>query len=470
MFIKSSLITLALASTLTAQNQGWKHTGDFGVSLTSGNSDTLNVALGLDSIRKDGLYTYSNEFDALYGEDNGETAKKQLANELKLTRQFENSNWYAGASNDFLYDPLANIDYRIGTYALLGYKIIDTDKYKLRIEAGPGFVFEDRDEQTSSYASYKAAQYFDWQISPTTKFFQSLKITGELGDFTNSIYTAEAGVESKLSGPWSLRLVGKSIHYGQTSGTTEDTDHLILLGLGYSFIPGDDDAPSIDKAHGLKTSNLDSWVTTALIAGSYASGNTDSSSLAVGILTKRKTIDTSTALGLTLNYGKTDSETAAESASFDAHHQYTFKKPCFAGLRFGADHDAIADLEYRLTLTPYIGRFLYEEAKNFVSIEVGPSLIHEKQGGIKDTYLAPTATLKAEKFLTDRTRLFGEITWSGQINDLQNYILESQIGLDHSLTESTKLKVLLTDTYDNQPAADRKSNDLTLLTGLQFEL
>lgn len=470
MLKKASLLTLVLATPLAAQDQGWKHTGDFGVSLTSGNSDTLNVALGIDSIRTQGLYTYSNEFDALYGDDNGETSKEQIANELKIRRQFPDSNWYAGASNDFLYDPLANIDYRIGTYALIGYKIIDNPEFKLRVEAGPGFVFEDRNGTSSTYASYKAAEYFDWQFSEHTKFFQSLKITGEIGDFANSIYTAEAGIESKLGGPWSVRLVGKTIHYGQTSADTEDTDHLILLGLGYSFVPGGDDGPGIDKAHDLKFSTLDAWVTTALIAGSYASGNTDSSSLAVGILSKRKTSDTSTSLGLTLNYGQSDGETSAESANFDAHHQYSFRKPYFAGLRLGADHDAIADLEYRLTLTPYIGTFLYEEGKNFLSIEAGPSLVHEKQGGEKTTYLAPTATLKAEKFLSHRTRLFGEINWSAQIDDFSNFILESQIGFDHTLTETTKLKVLLTDTYDNQPAQGQKSNDLTLITGLTFQL
>ncbi|BDS07736.1 hypothetical protein NT6N_27760 [Oceaniferula spumae] len=465
-----SLLFLTLPSFLNAEETDWKHNGNFGLSLTSGNSDTLHTTLGIDSVKKSGLFTYSNEFDAIYGEDDGLTTNEQIANELKFTRRFPNSRWYAGASNDFLYDPMANVDYRIGTYALLGYHIIDTPKYKLRVEAGPGFVFEDRNGMTDEYASYKAAQYFDWQITDNTRFFQSLKVTGEMADLNNSIFTAEAGIESALGGPWSLRLVAKSIHYGQTNNGTKADDQLITIGLGYSFSPGGKDAPSLDDVHKKRKAEMGSWVTTALLGGSFASGNTDASSLAVGILAKRKTDLTSSELGLSGNYGETDGLRSSESAELDLHHQYTFKKPYFVGLRFDADYDALADLDYRLALTPYVGRFLCEDGPNFVSIEVGPSIVTEKQGGITDTYFAPYVTLKAEKHFNPRTRIYSELSWRGEASDPSNYILSSKFGFDHAISDTTKLKVLLTDTYDNTPAEGRKANDLKLVAGFEFAL
>jgi putative salt-induced outer membrane protein YdiY len=465
-----TLMVVSLTSLIHAEDAGWKHNGNFALSLTSGNSDTLNSTLGLDSIKKDGLYTYSNEFDAIYGEDDRVRSNNQITNELKLTRRFPNPRWYAGATTDFLYDPMANVDYRVGVYGLIGYHIIDTGKYKLRVEAGPGFVFENRNDLTDQHAAYKAAQYFDWQISKATRFFQSLKATGEMTDISNFIYTAELGVESALGGPWSIRLAAKAIHYGQTSNESRADDQLITIGLGYSFTPGGSDAASLGDVHKERKIIPGEWVTTALAGGAYASGNTDASSVALGILAKRKSDLTSSEIGLNGYYGESDGVRTAESANFTAHHQYSFSKPYFAGLRFDANYDAIADLDYRLSMTPYLGRFLYENGDAFVSVEVGSSAVTVRKGGVDDTYLAAYASLKAEKHFNDRTRLYGDVTWRGEAADTANYVLSSQLGLDHAISDSTKLKLLLANTYDNMSAPGRKANDLKLIAGFEFKL
>ncbi|MBK1831271.1 DUF481 domain-containing protein [Verrucomicrobiaceae bacterium R5-34] len=465
-----TLLSLSLTSLTFAESSDWKHNGNFSLSLTSGSSDTLNTAFGFDSIKKDGLTTYSNEFDAIYGEDDGIRSNNQIANELKFAREFPDSRWYYGASTDFLYDPMAGVDYRAGVYGLLGYHFIDTDRYKLRAEIGPGFIFEKRNDSSEQYAAYKAAQYFDWKISKDTRFFQSLKASAELGDLSNAIYTAEVGIESKLSGPWSFRIAAKAIHYSQVSDGNEADDQLITVGLGYSFSPGGSDAPSLEDVHKKRKITEGDWVTTALLGGSYASGNTDASSVALGILAKRKSALSSSEIGLNGYYGESDGVRTAESATFNAHHQYSFKKPYFAGLRFDAEYDAVADLDYRLALSPYLGRFLYEEGATFVSLEVGPSVVTEKKAGENDTYLAAYATLKADKQFNDRTRIYSSVTWRGEVQDTANFVLTSQLGFDHSISDSTKLKLLLENIYDNEPAEGRDANDLKLIAGFEFAL
>ena len=461
--IHYTLMAVSLTGLVQAEEAGWKHNGNFALSLTSGNSDTLNSTLGLDSMRKDGLYTYSNEFDAIYGEDGRVRSHNQITNELKLTRRLPSPRWYAGATTDFLHDPMADVDYRAGVFGLMGYHIIDTDNYKLRIESGLGVVFENRNDLAGQYAAYKAAQYFDWQISKDTRFFQSLKATGEMADITNSIYTAELGIESALGGPWSVRLAAKAIHYGRTSGGSRADDQLITIGLGYSFTPGGSGAASLVDVHKERKVIPGEWVTTALVGGAYAAGNTDASSVALGILAKRKSALTSSEIGLNGHYGESDGMRTAESADFAAHHQYSFSKPCFAGLRFDANYDAVADLDYRLSMTPYLGRFLYESGDAFVSGEVGSSAVTVSKGGVDDTYLAAYASLKAEKHFNDRTRLYGDVTWRGEAADTANHVLSSRLGFDHAISDSAKLQLLLTNTYDNMPALGRKANDLKLI-------
>lgn len=465
----TSLPALLLTCTLShAAEKSWTHEGDFGVSLSSGNSDTLRLTLGLDSSYEFELCEVTNEFDAIYGEDDGVKSNESISNAFTASRDFRGTPWYAAASNDFLYDPMAGIDYRDGTHALIGYHIIDTERFKLRVEAGPGVIFEKRDGDASSYPAYKAAQYFEWQINEGTRFFESIKVTGELGDFSNSIYTAEAGIESALYGPWSIRLAAKSIHYGETDGKSDD--QLIIIGLGYSFDPDGKGVTNLGKIHKDKGFEKDNWVITGLLGGSYASGNTNSKSLATGILAKRKTDLEETSLGLSANFAQTEGETTAQTAGLDAHSQYSFNKPWFAGARLDVDHDELAELDYRIALTPYLGRYLYEKEDDFLSVEFGPSIVYENQSDETDTYFAPYVSFKAEKYFTEDTKLFSKISWRGEAKDPDNYIIVSKLGLDHAINHSVSLKAVLTDTYDNTPAENRESNDILFITGLEFKL
>ncbi|SHJ98490.1 Putative salt-induced outer membrane protein YdiY [Rubritalea squalenifaciens DSM 18772] len=467
LYLSATSLCLSCGPLLAAE-KSWTHDGDFGISLSSGNSDTLRFSLGLDSSYEFELCELRNEFDAIYGEDEGVKSHESITNTFTASRDFRNSPWYAAISNDFLYDPMAGIDYRNGTNLLLGYHFIDNERFKFRVEVGPGVIFEKRDGDSSSYAAFKAAQYFSWQINEGTRLFQSLKMTGELGDFSNSIYTAEAGVESALYGPWSVRLAAKSIHYGETDSKSDD--QLIILGLGYSFDPDGKGIKNLNSKHKNKGFDSDNWIITGLIGGSYASGNTNSKSLATGILAKRKTEFAETSLGLSANFSQTEGETTAQTAGLDAHSQYSFDKPWFAGVRLDVDHDDLADLDYRIALTPYLGRYLFENDKDFASLEIGPSVVYEKQEDETNTYFAPYISFKADKHFTEDTRLFARVSWRGEAKDPSNYILTSKIGLDHALNHSVSLKAVLTDTYDNTPAEGRDSNDILFITGLEFKL
>ena len=49
---------------------------------------------------------------------------------------------------------------------------------------------------------------------------------------------AEAGIESKLGGKWSLRVAGKAVYYGE-SQALEDEDLLLTAGFGYNHLAAD---------------------------------------------------------------------------------------------------------------------------------------------------------------------------------------------------------------------------------------
>ena len=64
-----------------------------------------------------------------------------------------------------------------------------------------------------------------------------------------------------------------------------------------------------------------------------------------------------------------------------------FTERFYAGLRLDAAFDGIAELDYRVTLTPLAGYYFIKNAKTTLAVEVGPSLVTEQYSGQdEDTY------------------------------------------------------------------------------------
>ena len=52
-----------------------------------------------------------------------------------------------------------------------------------------------------------------------------------------------------------------------------------------------------------------------------------------------------------------------------------------------------------------------------------------------------------------------------------NYIVNAELGIEADLTKSKKLALrnYVTDTFNNEPAAGRKQNDLTWVTAIAYK-
>jgi putative salt-induced outer membrane protein YdiY len=130
-------------------------------------------------------------------------------------------------------------------------------------------------------------------------------------------------------------------------------------------------------------------------------------------------------------------------------------------------HDSVADVEYRLSLSP--GYYFTKNEKTKLSAEIGPGYIFEKVGSLEDDYLTLRVGERFEYKINDRARLWQSVEFMPQVDEFSNYLLVAEIGVESDLTEKMSLRVSLQDNYDNQPAAGRKSNDLRLVTGIGYK-
>ena len=462
--LRLSLCSLALVAPLFAKEEGWSGSHNVGITLATGNSESLRAIAGLEATGRFGEWEILGKASAIYGEDGGVRSNERADALLQVNRDLTRL-LYAGLTTEFLYDPLAGIDARFGITPILGMRVLDTERVTLRFEAGPGYIWENRNGGKRGYSSVRLHEALTYHLTEDTKLFQSLTAVLEAGDLDNYLLTAEAGVESRLVGQWSLRIAGKAIHYGDAQAMNSD-DLLVTAGFGYNYLPGDNKEGSLESAHGDRKVSGAEWVVTALLGGSYSEGNSKARSINAGLEAKREGDDHEVAAGVLATYGETAGLVSAEGIAADAHYQRNLHNHWFAGVRVDADHDALADLDWRFALSPYLGRKLIDSDRSKLSLEAGPSGVIEQQGGSQNSYLGAYAAVKGEYKLGAKTRLYGEFTCLAESTEWSSYLLTTEAGIDQSITERISLKLIGRSSYDSTPALGRQRHDLQLISAL----
>ena len=132
-------------------------------------------------------------------------------------------------------------------------------------------------------------------------------------------------------------------------------------------------------------------------------------------------------------------------------------------------HDAVADVEYRITFSPGAGYYFIKNDNTKLSGEVGPGVVYEKQGDQTLTYMTLRVAERFDQKLGEHAKLWQSLEFLPQVDDVQNFIVNAELGIETGLTKKLSLRTYLQDTYHNVPAAGRKKNDLKLVTALAYK-
>jgi putative salt-induced outer membrane protein YdiY len=180
--------------------KGLSGSAGFGLSFTQGNSDTLNINAMVDSIY-DPKTKNVMKWNALYlrGKQNGVLA----VNRISATFRDENTisgRTYVFGQLDTLHDTFKGIDYLIAPAAGVGYKVLDSMRSQLTVDAGVGGVVE----QDSGFASrgavaLTASQKLVHQLTETTRLTQASAMLLKTNDFADGLYTFQVGIAAKIS-------------------------------------------------------------------------------------------------------------------------------------------------------------------------------------------------------------------------------------------------------------------------------
>jgi putative salt-induced outer membrane protein YdiY len=208
------------------------------------------------------------------------------------------------------------------------------------------------------------------------------------------------------------------------------------------------------------------WEKSAALGLSLTAGNSETL-LVTGDFRaiKKLTVDTFD-LGANFSYGENSSVKNNESVRAFGQWDHLFTERFYSYLRLEGLHDAVADVEYRVTLSPGAGYHFIKNDKMKLSGEAGPAVVFEKQGVEETVYLTARLAEKFEYKFSDRARLWQSLEFLPQVDDVENFLINAEIGVEAALTQKTSLRVYVQDTYDNEPAPGRKKNDIKLVSAV----
>jgi len=212
-----------------------------------------------------------------------------------------------------------------------------------------------------------------------------------------------------------------------------------------------------------------SWGTSLDFGVSYATGNTENLFITASLNMNREIGRDTHLFNLTFAFGESDSETTANEILASYAWKRLITDRTYAGLRADIRQDELADIDYRASLTGLYGVHLIKGEKENLSIEGGFGYTVEQQGGERDDFVNVYVGQNYEKWINSETRVYQSFSYTAPLEDLADYSLIGEVGMETTLTENMNLKVYVQDRYEAEPASGLENNDLKIISGVSYK-
>lgn len=212
----------------------WESKATAGLSLTSGNKDTLLFTAGIGTKRT----TPENEWDfgAALGYGKADSVKNiENYSAFGQYNHLFNEHFYGYVRADFLRDTIADLRYRFTISPGAGYYLIKDKQTQLAVEAGPGVVFRDLGGESETFGTLRLAERFEHKFENGNRIWQSVEFLPDVGAVKNFIANFELGAEASLSKDLSLRIVFSDTYNSEPAPGRKGNDLKLVSGIAYKF-------------------------------------------------------------------------------------------------------------------------------------------------------------------------------------------------------------------------------------------
>jgi putative salt-induced outer membrane protein YdiY len=184
-------------------------------------------------------------------------------------------------------------------------------------------------------------------------------------------------------------------------------------------------------------------------------------------------------LGIEGNYGESevvesdgqgDTVKNVENAKGYAKYRYLLTERNYAYLNGEVMYDSIADVDYRVTVGPGLGRYFVRSDADTLAGEFGVAWITDKVGDVEDDRVALRAAQNYEHKFGEKSRVWESVEYLPQADDFDNYLLNAEIGAEAMMNSRLSLRVVAQDKYNSTPAPGKEENDLSVTAGFGYKI
>lgn len=232
-----ALLVAASPVAIAQESEGWSGEGSLSAGTTTGNTETTDLGLGVDMSKTAGVWTYSAEAAADYGEIDGVESRNRYFLAGDIDRQI-NDRLFGFGRASYEVDKFTGFDSRAFIGGGLGYSIYDTEKTTWSVRGGPGVKIDEvkptLTTQGETQTSFGAVARSEFGYA----FNEAVKLTNN----TDVLYGEEStqlanvlALTADLTGALSARISFDVRHDTNPPLGFEDTDTATKVALVYGF-------------------------------------------------------------------------------------------------------------------------------------------------------------------------------------------------------------------------------------------
>jgi hypothetical protein len=219
------------------------------------------------------------------------------------------------------------------------------------------------------------------------------------------------------------------------------------------------------------------WDSVATVGVMLTRGNSKTFLATGSLATKRTWTSDEALLGASAGYGESTSTVGGTKVdnTTDSYIKgygqwnHLFTPQTYAGLRITGDHDDVASLAYRTTVSPLVGYYFIKQTNAFLAGEIGPSYVREKFFGQDvHNYIALRLGERGEYKFKSGAKIWESVEWLPKIQDFQNFLVVAEAGVSAPISKAFSVSLVAQDNYKSVPALGKMKNDFKLIAGLSY--
>lgn len=224
------IVLLALAGPAVG---GWSIKGEFGLVMARGNADTDTINAGLNAVFERDRWRNESSLSGVRSTDEGEvtTSRYVLGNKVDYS---VNERSYVFNALRYDRDRFSNFRFQATASVGYGYRVIDGERHKLKLEGGPGVRFsEARDtDESETEAIVRGFAEYAWKITETAELTNRLLVESASDNtFLENTAAVSVAINARLSLKTGIALRRNS----NVEPDRKKTDTLTTINLVYSF-------------------------------------------------------------------------------------------------------------------------------------------------------------------------------------------------------------------------------------------